>query len=103
VRRSIDDSARRATRANGLTLAESLSSTESALLHVFRQQGARVGDPIPASVLRWNAFGSAAPLWGELETALLNLEFRGLIAPGPDPIAAASWALTPAGAKFLRP
>jgi hypothetical protein len=85
-----------------LIMPEPLSSIESALLHVFCQQGARAGDPIPASVLSWNAFGPSAPVWGELQTALLNLQFRGLVAPGPDPVGATSWALTLAGEEFLK-
>ncbi len=82
-------------------MPETLSSLESALLHVFRQKGARAGDPIPTAVLAWNAFGSAAPVGGEVETTLLSLEFRGYIAPGPDPISATSWMLTPAGEKIV--
>jgi hypothetical protein len=85
----------------GLTVQEPLSSLESALLHVFRQKGARAGDPIPAAVLVRNAFGSSGPVGGEVETALLNLEFRGLIAPGPNPIGATSLALTPSGDKIV--
>jgi hypothetical protein len=85
-----------------LTVSERLSPIESALLHAFQQQGARVGDPISASVLVRSAFRWSGPVGGEVETALLNLEFRGLIMPGPDPIGATSWALTPAGQKFLR-
>jgi hypothetical protein len=81
-------------------LPDSFSSLESALLHVFRQKGARAGDPVPAGVLVWNAFGSSTPVRGEVETALLSLEFRGLIAPGPDPIGATSWMLTPAGDRI---
>ena len=83
-------------------MPEPLSSIEAALLRVFQQQGACAGDPIPVSVLSWKAVGASGPVWGELETALLNLEFRGLIAPGPDPVGATSWALTLAGEKFLR-
>jgi hypothetical protein len=82
-------------------VAETLSSVESALLRVFHQKGARTGDPIPAAVLVWNAFGSSTPVGGEVETALLNLEFRGLIAPGPGPIAATSWMLTPSGDRLV--
>jgi len=80
---------------------ESFSSLESALLHAFRQQGARAGDPIPAAVLIRSAFGSSTPVGGEAETALLNLEFRGLIAPGPGPLAGTSWMLTPSGERIV--
>jgi hypothetical protein len=85
-----------------VTVPESFSSAESALLRVFREQGARDGAPIPAAVLIRNAFGSSNPnVAGEAETALLNLEFRGLIAPGPDPIGATSWMLTPSGDRIV--
>jgi len=81
---------------------ESFSSLESALLHAFRQQGARAGDPIPAAVLIRSAFGSSSSnVAGEGETALLNLEFRGLIAPGPGPLAGTSWMLTPSGERIV--
>ena len=82
-------------------MPESFSSLESAVLQVFRQKGARAGDPIPAAFLVWNAFGSSTPVGGEAETALMSLEFRGLIAPGPDPIGATSWMLTPAGDRIV--
>jgi hypothetical protein len=82
-------------------LPESFSSLESAVLQVFRQKGVRAGDPIPAAVLVWNAFGSSTPVGGEVESTLLNLEFRGLIAPGPDPVGATSWMLTPAGDRIV--
>lgn len=83
-------------------MAEPFSSIESALLHAFRQQGARAGDPIPAAVLIRSAFGSSSSnVAGEGETALLNLEFRGFIAPGPGPIAATSWMLTPSGDRLV--
>jgi hypothetical protein len=81
---------------------ESFSSLESAVLQAFRQNGAHAGDPIPAAVLIRSAFGSSNPnVAGEAETTLLNLEFRGLIAPGPGPIAATSWMLTPSGDKIV--
>ena len=79
---------------------EPLSSVESALLQAFRREGVRPGDFLPAGILIRKAFGNSAPIGGIVETALLNLEFRGLIAPGPDPIGATSWALTVAGAKM---
>jgi hypothetical protein len=31
----------------------------------------------------------------------MSLEFRGLIAPGPDPIGATSWMLTPSGDRIV--
>jgi hypothetical protein len=83
-----------------MPVPEPLSPLESALLHAFRQEGVRAGESVPAGLLIRKAFGNSAPLGGVVETALLDLEFRGLIAPGPDPIGATSWALTPAGHKM---
>ena len=82
-------------------MPEPLSSIESALLHAFRQEGTRAGDCVPAGLLVRKAFGNSAPIGGVVETAFLNLEFRGLIAPGPDPLGATTWVLTPAGAKIV--
>jgi hypothetical protein len=77
-------------------MAESFSSTELALLRVFRQKGARAGMAVPESVLSEGVLfsGGAPVLDGAVETALLNLQFRGMIEPGPDPFSATSWALT---------
>jgi hypothetical protein len=76
-----------------------LSATELALLRVFRQKKARAGDPLPTEVLESSVVlsGGAPVLDGAIQTALFNLQFRGLIAPGPDPYSAISWALTSAG------
>ncbi len=82
---------------------EPLSAIESALLRVFQQQGARAGQPLPVDVLVATVSQSGLPvLSGALETALLNLQFRGVIAPGPDPISAFSWMLTHHGEKIIR-
>lgn len=78
---------------------------ESALLQVFQEQGAGVGIPVPTDVLAANAYmrGGSGPVFsGSIETALLNLQFRGLIAPGPDPYGAITYVLTLSGAAVLR-
>ena len=83
---------------------EPLNAMESALLQVFREQGG-VGVPVPTDVLATNASlrGGSGPMFtGSLETALLNLQFRGLIAPGPDPYSAMTYVLTLSGAAVLR-
>ena len=82
-------------------MPDPLSSLESSILHAFGQEGARVGDCVPAGLLARRAFGNSAPIGGAVETAFLSLEFRGLIVPGPDPLGATSWALTPSGAKLV--
>lgn len=84
-------------------MAESFSSTELALLRVFRQKGARTGVPIPESVLSDGVIfsGGAPVLTGAIETALLNLQFRRVIEPGPDPFSATSWALTESGEEIV--
>jgi hypothetical protein len=84
-------------------MAESFSSTELALLRVFRQNGARAGVAIPESVLTDGVvFSGGAPvLNGAIETALLNLQFRGVIEPGPDPFSATSWTLTESGEEIV--
>ena len=45
--------------------------------------------------------GGAPVLTGAIQTALLNLQFCGVIAPGPDPFSAASWALTESGDQIV--
>ena len=84
-------------------MAESLSSIERALLRVFRQKGVRAGMVVPESVLREGVvFSGGAPvLTGAIETALLNLQFRGMIVPGPDPFSATSWTLTELGEEIV--
>lgn len=84
-------------------MSESFSSTELALLRVFRQKRARTGMAIPADVLSDSVvFSGGAPvLTGAIETALLNLQFRGLIEPGPDPYSATSWMLTESGDEIV--
>jgi hypothetical protein len=83
---------------------EPLNAIESALLQVFREQGVILGDPIPTDVLVANVSlrGGAPVFGGSMETALLNLQFRGLIAPGPDPYSATTYVLTQSGAALLR-
>ena len=79
-------------------MSESLSTIQRALLNVFRQKGARAGDPVPDSVLRDGvAFSGGPGAPDSLETALLDLVFRGVISPGPDPLAGRSWVLTASG------
>jgi hypothetical protein len=79
-------------------LSETLSATERALLRVFQQKGAFAGVPLPTTVLSETVvFGGAPVMNGEIETALLNLQLRGLIVPGPDPFSATSWMLTTLG------
>lgn len=84
-------------------MAESFSSTELALLRVFNQKGARAGIAIPESVLSEGVIfsGGAPVLTGAIETALLNLQFRGIIVPGPDPFSATSWMLTKPGEAIV--
>ena len=84
-------------------MAESLSSIERALLRVFRQKGVRAGMVVPESVLREGVvFSGGAPVQtGAIETALLNLQFRGMIVPGPDPFSATSWTLTELGEEIV--
>lgn len=84
-------------------MTESFSSTELALLRVFRQKGARAGMTIPESVLSDGVIfsGGAPVLTGAIETALLNLQFLGMIVPGPDPYSATSWTLTESGEKIV--
>ena len=79
-------------------MPEPLSSLETALLQVFRRTGARTGDPVPASVLRQNiVYGGGPAAASDIESALFNLQFRGLIAPGPGPLSGTSWVLTISG------
>src|SRR3954471_5015357 len=80
-------------------MPDPFSSTELALLRVFRQKRARAGISIPTNVLAETVIlsGGAPSLMGAIETALLNLQFRGLITPGPDPFSATSWELTESG------
>ena len=84
-------------------MSETLSVTELALLRVFRQKGAYAGDVVPTAVLTEAVVlsGGAPVLDGAIETALLGLEFRGLIVPGPDPFSATSWMLTTLGDDAL--
>jgi hypothetical protein len=84
-------------------MPESFSSTELALLRVFRQKGGRAGIAIPESVLSEGVIfsGGAPALNGAIETALLNLQFRGMIEPGPDPFSATSWMLTESGEEIV--
>ncbi len=83
-------------------MTETFSAIESAVLRVFQQKGARTGEPMPVAVLGQTVSHSGIPvLNGALETALLNLQFRGLIAPGPDPISAYSWVLTRHGEHIV--
>lgn len=42
-----------------------------------------------------------AESFSSIETALLNLQFRGVIEPGPDPFSATSWALTESGEEIV--
>jgi hypothetical protein len=84
-------------------MAETLSATESAVLSVFRQMGARAGALMPDDVLRSNVlYGGGPSAQGDLETAILNLQFRGFITPGPDPASAISWVLTQSGEAVLK-
>ena len=80
-------------------MSESLSATERALLRVFLQKGLHAGSALPTTVLTDTVFlsGSAPVLEGAIETALLGLQLRGLIVPGPDPFSATSWMLTELG------
>jgi hypothetical protein len=80
-------------------MTESFSATQSALLRVFRMKGAEAGDALPTAVLAESVVlsGGAPVLNGAIETALLDLQFRGLLEPGPDPFSATSWMLTEAG------
>lgn len=84
-------------------MAETLSATELALLRVFRQKGLHAGAAVPTSILTDNVvMGGGAPvLSGEIETALLGLQVRGLIVPDPDPFSATSWKLTMWGDEVL--
>ena len=84
-------------------MPESFSSTERALLRVFKQKGAYAGVPIPTEVLSDGVImsGDAPALDGAIQTALLNLSFRGLIEPGPDPYSATSWMLTESGDEVI--
>jgi hypothetical protein len=77
---------------------ESLSTIQRALLNVFRQKGARAGDPIPESILREGVVfsgGSGQPT--DLGTALLDLQFRDLVSPAQPPFTATAWVLTESG------
>ncbi len=80
-------------------MSESLSATELALLRVFHLKGVRVGSALPTAVLAETVVlsGGAPVLDGAIETALLGLQVRGLIVPGPDPFSATSWMLTELG------
>jgi len=79
-------------------MSESFSTIERALLNVFRQKGARAGEPVPDSVLREGVVYSGGPGKPEtIGTALLDLQFRGVISPAPDPLAATAWVLTQSG------
>ncbi len=89
----------------GPEMTESFTATQSALLRVFRQKGARAGSPIPTTVLAETVVlsGGAPVLNGAIETALFDLHFRGLIEPGPDPFSATSWMLTELGDDIANP
>lgn len=84
-------------------MSESFSSTELALLRVFKQKGVRAGVAIPTDVLGDGVVlsGGAPVLTGAIQTALFNLQFRGVIEPGPDPFSATSWMLTDAGDEIV--
>lgn len=83
-------------------MSESFSTIQRALLTVFRQKGARAGNPVPDSVLRDGVVFTGGPGQADtIETALLDLMFRGVIAPGPDPLAGTSWVLTPSGDSIV--
>lgn len=79
-------------------MSESFSAIQRALLNVFRQKGARTGDRVPDSILRDGVVFSGGPGKPEtIGTALLDLQFRGVISPAPDPLAGTSWVLTQSG------
>lgn len=79
-------------------MSESLSAIQRALLNVFRQKGARAGDPIPESVLRDGvAFSGGSGQPTNLGTELLDLQFRGLVSPAQAPFTAMAWVLTQSG------
>jgi len=79
-------------------MSESLSAIQRALLNVFRQKGARAGDPIPESVLRDGvAFSGGSGQPTNLGTELLDLQFLGLISPAQPPFTAMAWVLTQSG------
>jgi len=84
-------------------VTESFPETELALLRVFQQKGGHAGMVIPTSVLTHSVIfsGGAPVLDGAIQTALLDLQFRGLIVPGPDPFSATSWRLTHLGHEVL--
>jgi len=88
-----------------LFMSDSFSAIELALLRAFRQKGACAGMAVPTAVLAETVYlsGGAPVLTGAVTTALYNLEFRGLIAPGPDPFSATSWALTESGDEIVNP
>jgi hypothetical protein len=84
-------------------LSEPFSSTERALLRVFHLKDACAGMAIPTAVLAETVVlsGGAPVLNGAMETALLGLQVRGLIVPGPDPFSATSWMLTELGDEIV--
>jgi len=84
-------------------MSEPFSTTELALLRVFHQKGARAGVPVPTDILVETVVlsGGAPVLTGAIQTALLNLQFCGVSAPGPDPFSATSWALTESGDQIV--
>jgi hypothetical protein len=84
-------------------MSDSFSAIEMALLSAFRLKGARAGAAVPTDVLAETVYlsGGAPVLTGAVTTALYNLQFRGLIVPGPDPFSAMSWALTKSGAEIV--
>jgi hypothetical protein len=86
-------------------MSDSFSAIEMALLRAFRVKGARAGDAVPTDVLAETVYlsGGAPVLTGAVTTALYNLQFRGLITPGPDPFSAMSWALTESGDEIVNP
>ena len=79
-----------------------LSEMERGILTVFRELGVESGSAVPEAVLAYRCSRAGFIMaYGEFETALLNLEFRGLTEPGSEPINARSWQLTDDGAELL--
>lgn len=83
-------------------MTDELSQEERGLLAIFRALGAGTDVAVPERVLEYRYRQAGFLVAGSrFETALLNLEFRGLARPGEGALNARSWLLTKDGAAAL--